>query len=379
MNDRLRVLLVTARPAVVLLFGLFAATGAAQAGGAGRPGAVLGALVVVAGFLLFCVAVNDLSDEAIDRVNLPGDPGRPLVTGACWRRALALAGLAAGTVSLAASTLLQGPAPLVVACGLALGTAYSVRPVRLADRGLVAALALPAAYVAVPYLVGVFAVRATLHRADLVLVGGLYIGFVGRILLKDFRDVRGDALFGKRTFLVRHGRRRTCALSGACWAGGSVMLLGVRELTAATVVSWVLLTAVAFALLRALASDGGVRRDERLVSALAIVGRGTIVLVLVHLATSGGQGGAWAPVLTAAIGAVFAGQAWTMVVHGPDTRLVVPAGWDQGGDQSGMTRRRGGRGPRSSSSDAARTRISSITAAAPSASPGDGAVSCQSR
>lgn len=52
-------------------------------------------------------------------------------------------------------------------------------------------------------------------------VGALYLGFIGRILLKDFRDVRGDALFGKRTFLVRHGRRATCAVSAGCLVTGN--------------------------------------------------------------------------------------------------------------------------------------------------------------
>lgn len=40
------------------------------------------------GFLLFSVALNDLADEAIDRVNLPGDRRRPLVAGTATRREL---------------------------------------------------------------------------------------------------------------------------------------------------------------------------------------------------------------------------------------------------------------------------------------------------
>lgn len=57
---------------------------------------------------------------------------------------------------------------------------------------------------AVLYLLGIFAARGSVGRTDLLLLAGLYAGFIGRIVLKDFRDVRGDALFGKRTFLVRH-------------------------------------------------------------------------------------------------------------------------------------------------------------------------------
>jgi 4-hydroxybenzoate polyprenyltransferase len=47
----------------------------------------------------------------------------------------------------------------------------------------------------------------------------------GRILLKDFRDVHGDAMFGKRTFLVRHGRGVTCAVSACCWTAGTAVIL----------------------------------------------------------------------------------------------------------------------------------------------------------
>lgn len=109
-----------------------------------------------------------------------------------------------------------------------------LRPVRLADRGALAALVLPAGYVAVPYLVGIFAVRGSPRPADLLLLAGLYLGFIGRILVKDFRDVRGDALFGKRTFLVRHGRRRTCQFSACCWlVDTGAILAAARQPTVA--------------------------------------------------------------------------------------------------------------------------------------------------
>ena len=87
------------------------------------------------------------------------------------------------------------------------------RPPRLtraagSTRGMVAAL-LPAAYVAVPYLVGIFSVRASLRAVELVLLGGLYVGFVGRILLKDFRDVRATPCSAsRRSWCVTGGRAR---------------------------------------------------------------------------------------------------------------------------------------------------------------------------
>lgn len=46
------------------------------------------------------------------------------------------------------------------------------------------------------------------------------------------------SLFGKRTFLVRHGRRRTCQFSAIAWVVGSFALSGVRDLSPALVVAY---------------------------------------------------------------------------------------------------------------------------------------------
>jgi 4-hydroxybenzoate polyprenyltransferase len=171
------------------------------------------------------VALNDLADEAIDRVNLPGDRRRPLVAGTATRRELVATAAGAAVVALGVSATLHWAATVAVAAGLVLSAAYSLRPPRVADRGVVACLLLPAGYVAVPYLVGVLGTRGSIHPGDLALLGGLYAGFIGRIVLKDFRDVHGDRLFGKRTFLVRHGRRWTARSARPAGSRGRPHLL----------------------------------------------------------------------------------------------------------------------------------------------------------
>jgi 4-hydroxybenzoate polyprenyltransferase len=70
---RIRLLIVLARPAVVMLVALFTAVGLAQAGHANDAALLAKALLAVFGCLLFAVAVNDIADERIDRVNLPAD------------------------------------------------------------------------------------------------------------------------------------------------------------------------------------------------------------------------------------------------------------------------------------------------------------------
>ncbi len=326
MIRQLRFIILLARPAVIVLLAMFTATGLAQADH-GRSQALLArALVVVCGFLLFSVACNDLADEAIDRVNLPGQ--RPLAAGALGRTEFAVIGIVSGVVALAASATLRWQAVIVTAGGLVISAGYSLRPVRLADRGAIAAIVLPACYVGVPYLIGIFAARGFVHPDDLLLLAGLYLGFIGRILLKDFRDVRGDALFGKRTFLVRHGRRWTCLFSACCWTVGMVVLLAATHRpTAALAVGYAGCLAGALGLLCWLATAPGGRRDECLIAAIAIIGRGAVVLLFAHLSmtTAGWAGWRYALVI-GALGVLTAGMAASMARHGPISRSTNPFG-----------------------------------------------------
>lgn len=328
MRARLRLLLTLARPPVLFLGGLFAVTGFVQGGGSRDGFGLVAPMIVIFGYLLFSVIVNDLADEAIDRVNLPAVAGRPLVTGAASRDELPPLAAAAAVLAVAASATIGAVAVAVLAAGLLLSVAYSLRPVRLSDRGALASLLLPAGYVAVPYLTGLLATGGGVGASDLVLLAGLYVGFIGRILLKDFRDVKGDTLFGKRTFLVRHGRRWTCACSAGGWVAGGLALAGVRQMSAALVLVQLVLMAAALALLRALADDGGHRGDEALISAIAIVGRAMLLTVIAHLSTvDAGWPAPASAALLSAITLLALGQASAMARFGPAGRLRIPTGW----------------------------------------------------
>ncbi|MFJ5218290.1 UbiA prenyltransferase family protein [Streptomyces sp. NPDC088354] len=325
MRARVRLLVLLSRPPVALLLALYAAVGLSRAGHGQDPVPLAGSLMAVLGFLLFSVACNDLADVAVDRINLPGAAGRPLVTGSAAARDMVVVAVTSGAVALGVSLALDPRAAAVTAAGLAVSAGYSLRPVRLADRGAVAALVLPACYVAVPYFVGVFAARHAVRPGDLLLLAGLYIGFIGRILLKDFRDLRGDALFGKRTFLVRHGRGPTCLFSACCWVIGTTVLIAAARPGPAYALSTGLCLAGALWLLRALATGPGHRREEALISAVAVVGRGMILLLLAHLSMLQAHWTALAEsAALAALLAVTAGQAATMAKYGPVTRSTVP-------------------------------------------------------
>jgi 4-hydroxybenzoate polyprenyltransferase len=306
------------RPPVLLLLVMYAATGTAAAGSASLA-PLARALLVVVPFLACSAVVNDLADHRVDRVNLPGDARRAYAAGTAHRRHLAAVAALGGVGALAAAWALGPVALATTAAGLLVSTAYSLEPVRLSRRGIVAPLVLPACYVTVPFVLGAVAARGEVRRADLPLLVALYVGFIGRIVLKDFRDLRGDALFGKRTFLVRRGRRWTCGVSAAAWSAGSALLLVARPATTtAHVVGTVALAGLALVLLRELSAGPGHRRDEWLVAAVAVVGRGQVLVLLTDLAAPAAGWPSWlAAVVTAGFAASFAGQAWQLRTHGP--------------------------------------------------------------
>lgn len=225
----------------------------------------------------------------------------------------------AAALALCASLTLHRPAAVVTVTGLIISANYSLRPVRVAARGVIAPLLLPACFVAVPYLIGVYAARGSLRHGDLLLLAGLYVGFIGRILLKDFRDVRGDELFGKRTFLVRHGRGWTCRFSAACWIAGTIMVVtAARHPSIFLIAANAVLLIAALLLLRALSAERGARRDEWLVAAIAVVGRGTILTLLAHLAVTNARWPAlWYGAVLTALTACTLAQAVIMARRGP--------------------------------------------------------------
>ena len=318
-----RLVVMLLRPPVAAVVLLFAAIGAASAGAADDLHPLFtSVLLMVGSWFVNAAALNDLADEAIDRVNLPAAHGRPLVSGAVSRRGLVVLGLGAGAVALAVAAFEGGPVVLVVAAGLALNAAYSLRPFRLSDRGTLATLVLPAGYVAVPYLIGALAVRPSVGAAELALLPGLYVAFMGRIVLKDFRDTAGDALYGKWTFLLRHGRHATCLLSGACWVVGAVAVLSALPERGALAVP---VTAMLACALHGLARlDGTVDRFEEqvVIGGIAMAGRGLCIAVLAHLTMLQES---WSATSHAAILTALAATFVVAATHRAEQRALAPA------------------------------------------------------
>ncbi len=245
--------------------------------------------LIIALLFINATSVNDLADEEIDKVNLPGHRLRPLTGGTAkskLRRLGVVAGIIAGLIALTIGPAVVG---LVIAAIL-MNWAYSRPPLRISYRGILAPLFLALCYVAIPFLIG-----ASLNLDDwpprvFGLLVGLYVTFIGRVILKDFRDVEGDRQFGKRTFLVRHGQRLTCQVSAAAWLAGDIIIIGLflRSDLWFTLLLQPLVLAVLWTLNR-LAHEA--RLDQQLVL-VSLVGRlgNAMALLLLTILTLGQYG-----------------------------------------------------------------------------------------
>jgi len=279
----LKLVLTMVRPPAALVLMLFAALGAAQAGVTESFHPVFTTvLVIIAAGFTNATCLNDITDESIDKVNLAQATGRPLVSGTASPNQLLAVAALAGAVSLGLAWAVGWQVGVVVTVGLLLNAAYSIPPVRLAERGGVATALLPLGYVVVPYLVAAFSVGPTLSRRGLLLLAGLYLCFAGRIILKDFRDVEGDAKFGKNTFLLRHGARATCLASAILWLAGAAVLPFLVPARSPVLPAFALLLGSVLYGLRRLAST--IDRSEQIttIGCIAMVGRGMTVILLAH-------------------------------------------------------------------------------------------------
>jgi 4-hydroxybenzoate polyprenyltransferase len=211
------------RVAVTLWF--FLLIGAAAQGPL-RPGiALLLAAASLSASYVVATTVNDIADRDVDRINHPRDPGRPLVTGTASERDLWRTNAVAAPLALATAAAAGGPVLAVSAASLAIGYAYSLRPLRLSYRTWLAPTILSVAYAIVPYTLGLLAAGGRIDHVDVLLCGAIYSLFLARINLKDFRDRAGDAAYGKPTLLLAHGKTVTCAVTGIALLGGCAALV----------------------------------------------------------------------------------------------------------------------------------------------------------
>jgi 4-hydroxybenzoate polyprenyltransferase len=244
------------------------------------------ATLALASSYVAATAVNDVADREIDRVNHPRDRGRPLVTGEADERDLRRLHAVTCVLAVAAALPLGAVGAAVVLASLAIGRAYSLRPLLLSYRPLVAPPTLAIAYVLVPYALGLVAIGGRPTPADLPFAGALLALFLARIVLKDFRDREGDRLFGKATLLLRFGRRATCTVSAAALVAGDVLLLAsLRPPVALALLLQVFVVGIAW-LLASLARATSEHDEQVAIGLGARLGNGLLTTTLAWLILS---------------------------------------------------------------------------------------------
>lgn len=183
--------------------------------------------IMLGSLYISATCFNDAADIDIDKINLKGDLSRPLITTNVTARQLQALGVIALGLAIIAAVLVNPLYLLLVAMGIVLNICYSVPPVRMSHRGILASLWLSVSYVVLPFLAGIFIANKPISHQTWYLLVGMYAGFVGRILLKDFRDYEGDKKFNKLNFLVRHGPAATSLASAIAWGIGDLILSGL--------------------------------------------------------------------------------------------------------------------------------------------------------
>lgn len=161
---------------------------------------------------LYVVGLNQVYDIAIDRVN---KPSLPLASGEFSPSTGRAITLAAGALALVIGVQQGWLLLLTLLLVMALGTLYSVPPLRLKNRPVWAALSIALARGVVANL-GVYlhfrqAIPISMKPAPGLVLGALLFFFLfgwAISIYKDIPDWAGDRQFAVRTFAVTLGRRR---------------------------------------------------------------------------------------------------------------------------------------------------------------------------
>jgi 4-hydroxybenzoate polyprenyltransferase len=267
----------------------------------------LGALALACAYVSATTA-NDLADVRIDRVNLPGV--RPLASGRTTRSRMVLLHIAANALAVALGLLAAGVAgAAVMAASVLLNLAYSLPPFRLSWRTHLAHATLALGYVAVPSLLAHAILGMGYPPSDRGLTVGLVVLFWGRIVLKDFRDRRGDAEAGKVTLALRYGKPAVgWASAWAIVAGGALAIVGLGLDSWWSALPCAALLALALAMLARLVHAASHDDEQRAIALGARAGNGFLLcgLAAATLASSGAPPGVQAAALWVVAGLFLA-------------------------------------------------------------------------
>jgi 4-hydroxybenzoate polyprenyltransferase len=275
----LRAALKLIRPRILVTCYAIALLGAEVAGSI-TPKTML-IIVVLILYYIHAASANDYSDRHIDAINLKNPKDRPLLTQDASHGKLWLAHCVAGLLAVLFSSI-YGLGAIAFTIGmLVLDYVYSIKPLRISDRGILSQFLLAFAYVYYPFTLGLWSSSSDSNYPWLISFG-IYLAFVARLLLKDFRDVKGDKKHGKMTFVLRHGVAATCKVSALFWLVALVIVAyAVSFNLALTVVLFVGLTQ-AWLFLNMLARSSSIKGHESMVALIAKTANINLIAILIY-------------------------------------------------------------------------------------------------
>lgn len=161
----------------------------------------LGLILFIATYGIVAIQ-NDISDYRIDKLNHRSDI--PYANDAVTKASLLKLMLGLSLVATMVGALLSPAVLPWVGLYLLLGWLYS-GPFNIKSRGIFAAILLGFCYGALPWFIGQSAVNVQPTLQLLAISFASFVFASGVIVLKDFKDVKGDTKAGKRTLLVAKG------------------------------------------------------------------------------------------------------------------------------------------------------------------------------
>jgi homogentisate phytyltransferase/homogentisate geranylgeranyltransferase len=193
---------------------------------------VIGAWVACLSGNVYIVGLNQLQDVEIDKIN---KPHLPVASGEFSQRTGEIIVIIMGVLALGLSWLLGPFLFAMVAISLAIGTAYSLPPIRLKRFPFWAAICIFSVRGAIVNL-GLFLhfswvlqAKQLIPPAVWVLTWFILVFTVAIAIFKDIPDMEGDYQYNITTFTIKLGKETVFNLSrwllSACYAG--MILVGI--------------------------------------------------------------------------------------------------------------------------------------------------------
>lgn len=240
------------------------------------------AFLIIFLFIIHANSINDYSDADIDNTNFHNPSDRPLVTHDISLKQFWIIHFSSGLLGLAGA-LFFGMGALLISIGLlVIDYIYSLKPFLISYKPIASPLLLSVAYVYFPFSLGYFSSKDTTLYPWLLSIG-IYCAFVGRLLLKDFRDVKGDHKFGKKTFLLQYGAKATCMTSGFFWLVGALIICIAAKLPFYLIVIFVFGLIQSVYLLSRLARSTSISLQQFYITNIANIANSLIILLIIYL------------------------------------------------------------------------------------------------